>query len=73
MITTLRLSASFDDNLEAVCIRIKSLDELILFDKIEIDATGVGGALYDRLVSMSLRAPVVPYAPWKEQVRTARV
>lgn len=67
MITTLRVSAGFDDNLEAASLRIWALDNAILFDKIQVDGTGVGSALYDKLLTMSLRAPLEPYAPWLER------
>lgn len=67
MITTLRLSIGFDDNFEAAVLRVKSLNEFILFDRIQVDITGVGGALYDRLSEMSLRAPIAPYGPWLER------
>lgn len=67
MITILRLSVGFDDNLEAALARVKALDEAILFDRIQVDITGVGDALWSRLCEMSLRAPVAPYGPWLER------
>lgn len=67
MITTLRISVGFDDDLEAALLRVKALDEVILLDRIQVDITGVGSAVFDRLSEMPLRAPVAPYGPWLER------
>lgn len=61
VITTLKVSIGFDDNLEAALLRVRSLDSAIIFDAVEVDITGVGAALYDRLIEAGLRAPIKPY------------
>jgi hypothetical protein len=61
MITTLKVSAGFGDDLQVCLLRIQSLDSLVIFDAIEVEVTGVGAALYDRLTELELRAPVRSY------------
>jgi hypothetical protein len=61
MITILKISAGFGDNLQACLLGIKLLDDAVIFDAVEVDVTGVGAALYDQLTELDLRAPVRPY------------
>ena len=63
VIRTLKVTAGFGDDLNVCVLEVRQICDTILIDAVEVDVTGVGAALYDKLTETKIRSVVKPYSP----------